>query len=64
MRMFAQDAAFYRRMRVDGTDDAEARRRLSILKGDRRDAGALHGGGGVPGVRGVAGDVLRMGASG
>ena len=33
MRMFAQDAAFYRRMRVDGTDDAEARRRLSILKG-------------------------------
>ena len=24
MRMFAQDRAFYRRIRVDGTDDAEA----------------------------------------
>ena len=35
MRMFAQDGAFYRRMRVDGTDDAEARRRLSVLKGSR-----------------------------
>lgn len=33
MKMFAQDAAFYRRIRVDETDDAEARRRLSIVEG-------------------------------
>ena len=31
--MFAQDGAFYRRIRVDETDDAEAHRRLSILEG-------------------------------
>ena len=33
MRMFAQDGAFYRRIRVDETEDAEARDRLSILEG-------------------------------
>ena len=33
MRMFAQDGAFYRRIRVDETDDAEARRRLRIVEG-------------------------------
>ena len=30
--MFAQDAAFYRRARVDETDDAEALRRLKELE--------------------------------
>ena len=40
MRMFAQDRAFYRRVRVDGTDDEEARRRLWIVEGieEMRDA--------------------------
>ena len=33
MRMFAQDRAFYRRVRVDGTDNEEARRRLWIVEG-------------------------------
>jgi len=33
MRMFAQDRAFYRRVRVDGTDSEEARRRLWIVEG-------------------------------
>ena len=33
MRGFAQDRAFYRRVRVDGTDDEEALRRLSVLEG-------------------------------
>ena len=33
MCMFAQDRAFYRRVRVDETDDAEARRRLRIVEG-------------------------------
>ncbi len=33
MRMFAQEGALYRRIRVDGTEDAEARRRLTILEG-------------------------------
>ena len=32
MRMFAQDAAFYRRMRVDETNNAEALRRLKELE--------------------------------
>ena len=32
MRMFAQDAAFYRRVRVDETDNAEALRRLKELE--------------------------------
>ena len=32
MRMFAQDAAFYRRVRVDETDDPEALRRLKQLE--------------------------------
>ena len=62
MKMFAQDAAFHRRIRVDETDDAEARRRLSIVEGIRGDAGVLHGGGGVRRVRRVAGDVLRVAA--
>ena len=32
MRTFAQDAAFYRKVRVDGTDDPEALRRLKELE--------------------------------
>ena len=32
MRMFAQDAAFYRQVRVDETDDPEALRRLKQLE--------------------------------
>ena len=32
MRMFAQDAAFHRRVRVDETDDPEALRRLKQLE--------------------------------
>ena len=32
MRMFAQDRAFYRRIRVDGTDHPEALRRLGLLE--------------------------------
>ena len=33
MRMLAQDRAFYLRLRVDGTDDPEALRRLRQLEG-------------------------------
>ncbi len=33
MRMLAQDRAFYRKPRVDGTDEPEALRRLRILEG-------------------------------
>ena len=33
MRMFAQDRALYRKLRGDGTDDPEARRRLEIVEG-------------------------------
>ena len=33
MRMLAQDGAFYRKPRVDGTDDPEALRRLRIVEG-------------------------------
>ena len=33
MRMFAQDRALYRKLRVDGTDDPEALRRLRIVEG-------------------------------
>ena len=32
MRIFAQDPAFYRKARVDGTDDPEALRRLKELE--------------------------------
>ena len=33
MRMLAQDRAFYRKPRVDGTDDPEALRRLRVVEG-------------------------------
>ena len=33
MRMFARHGGLHRRIRVDGTDDAEARRRLSVVEG-------------------------------
>ena len=33
MRMFGQDRAFYRRVGVDETDDADGRRRLRIVEG-------------------------------
>ena len=36
MRMFAQDAAFRRRIRVDATDDAEALRRPLDVSRRRR----------------------------
>ena len=32
MRMFAQDRAFYREIRVDGTEHPEALRRLELLE--------------------------------
>jgi len=39
MRMFAQDRALCRRLRVDGTDDPEALRRLGIVEGVDRMSG-------------------------
>ena len=60
MRMFAQDAAFHRRIRVDATDDAEARCRLSLLEGIDAMRERFTAAEAWPGVRGVAGDVLRV----
>ena len=63
MRMFAQHGAFHRRIRVDETDDAEARHRLRIVEGIEEMRERFPGGGGVPSLRGVAGDVLRVAAA-
>ena len=64
MRMLAQDRAFHLRLRVDGTDDAEALRLLRELEGiDRmRKLSPLAGGSG--GVRGGAEHPTTRGGSG
>ena len=41
MRMFARDAAFYRRVRVDETNDAEALRHLKELEAVDRSGSAV-----------------------